>query len=342
MNPTALSKGKQREVLREEEEPDSREEEEEEGSDDSDDSEGLIEDEEARSARRTRPGNFVERNPAQPFQEDDFILLDARIIEEQERLLQQLQSRKRDEAFKLSHQQSHYRPREDEQQAQFRRREEEITRRCAEERRRSVTVSSDSSRWSSTTTNPSASPVTSSVLSNGVLKPPPQYNSASIWGKNLNHMSAWRTGAQAARPSSTKPAQVPARPSSTKPVPFAQSLPPPRPWSVAPHNSASIWEKNLNHMSAWRTGAQAVRPSSTKPAQVVTSSVLSNARLATHRVAFSAPDPIPAPGPGHSHQRSSQYGLFEETRSLGEYGKMGPPFATVIDLLFCSGLWRAG
>lgn len=273
--PSPLSKGKQREVLREEEEPDSREDSEEEGSDDSDDSEGLIEDEEARAARRTRIGKFVERNPAQPFQEDDFILLDARIIEEQERLLQQAQSRKRDEAFKLSHQQSHYRPREDEQQAQFRQREEEIKRRRAEERRRSATVSSDSSRWSGTTTNPSTSPVTSSVLSNGVPKPPPQYNSASIWEKNLNHMSAWRTGAQAARPSSTKPAQVPARPSSTKPVPFAQSLPPPRPWSVAPPHG---------------------RPRTLS---------------ATHQVVpFPAPVPIPTPGPGHSHHRSSS-GLSE-------------------------------
>lgn len=271
--PSPLSRGKQREVLREEEEPDSREDSEEEGSDDSDDSEGLIEDEEARAARRTRAGKFVERNQAQPFQEDDFILLDARIIEEQERLLQQAQNRKRDEAFKLSHQQSHYRPHEDEQQAQFRQREEEIKRRRAEERRRSATVSSDSSRWSGTTTNPSTSPVTSSVLSNGVPKPTPQYTSASIWEKN---MPAWKTGAQAARPPSTKPAQVPVRPSSTRPVPFAQSLPPPRPWSVAPPQG---------------------RPRTLS---------------ATHQVVpFPAPVPIPTPGPGHhSHHRSSS-GLSE-------------------------------
>lgn len=275
--PSPLSRGKQREVLREEEEPESRDDSEEERSDDSDDSEELIEDEEARATRRARTGKFVDRNQGQPLQEDDFILLDARIIEEQERLLQQAQSRKRDEAFKLSHQQSHYRPREDEQQAQFRQREEEIKRRRAEERKRSATVSSDSSRWSGApNSNPSTSPVTSSVLSNGVPKPTPQYNSASIWEKNLNTMSAWRTGPQAARPSSTKPAQVPARPSSTKPVGFAQSLPPARPWSVAPPHG---------------------RPRTLS---------------ATHQVVpFPAPVPIPTPGPGHSHHRSGSSGLSE-------------------------------
>ena len=273
--PSPLSKGKHREVLREEEEPDSRDESEEESSDDSDDSEELIEDGGAGTTRRERAGKFVQRTQTQPFQEDDFILLDARIIEEQERLLQQAQSRKRDEAFKPSHQQSYCRPGDDEQQAQFRQREEEIKRRRAEERRRSATVSSDGGRWSSVPNPSSTSPV-NSILSNGLPKSTPQYSSASIWEKNLNHLSSWRTGAQAARPSSTKPAQAPARPSSTKPVGFAQPLPPARPWSVAPPHG---------------------RPRTLS---------------ATHQVVpFPAPIPIPTPGPGHSHHRSGSSGLSE-------------------------------
>lgn len=269
--PSPLSGGRQREVLREEEEPDSRDDSEEESDDDSDD------DKETRATRRERTGKFAERNQGQPLQDDDFILLDARIIEEQERLLQQAQNRKRDEAFKLSPQQSYYRPREDEQQAQFRQREEEIKRRRAEERKRSATVSSDSSRRSGApNSNASTSPVTSSVLSNGTPKPIPQYNSGSIWEKNLNTMSSWRTGPQAARPSSTMPAQAPARPSSTKPISIAQSLPPARPWSVAPPQG---------------------RPRTLS---------------ATHQVVpFPAPVPIPTPGPGHSHHRSGSSGLAE-------------------------------
>ncbi|KIM42419.1 hypothetical protein M413DRAFT_10547 [Hebeloma cylindrosporum] len=280
--PSPLS-NKQREVLREEDEPESRDDSEEESSGDSEASEELIGDEETLGARRARAGEFAERNQPQPFQEDDFILLDARIVEEQARLLQQAQFRKRDEAFKLGHQQSNYRLREDEQ-AQFRQREEEIKRRRAEERKRSATVSSDSGRWSGAPNpNPSTSPVTPSSLSNGVPKSTPQYNSASIWEKNLNN---WRTSPQAARPSSTKPAQVPARPSSTKPVGFAQSLPPARPWSVAPPWAA----KNAFSYPACGT--------------------------------LSRPGPHPD---SRTRPFASSLGI---QRSLREYGKVGPRFAT--------------
>ena len=226
--PSPLSKRKQRAVLCEEE-PESREGSEEESNHNSDDSEKFIGDEKARAARRARARISVERYQAQPFQEDDFILLDARAIKEREQLLQQAQSRIRDEAFLLCHQQSHYRPREDEQQAQFGQREEGIKRRRAEDRKCSATVSSDN-RWP-----------------NGVPKPTPQYNSASIWEKNLNNIPAWRTEAQPVGPSFTKPAQVPARPSSTKPVGSRFSIPvPPNKIRLRDdHENAQWW---LNHM----------------------------------------------------------------------------------------------
>jgi hypothetical protein len=209
--PSSLSKGKQKEVLRKEEKPESREDSEEE----------RIEDEEY-----------------------DFILLEAMIFEEQVRPLQQPESRKCDEAFKLSQQQSHYRPREDEQQAQFRQCEKEIKRQCAEE---CITVSPFISIWSSPNSKPSTSPVTSSVLSNSVPKPIPQYNDASIWEKKLNSMSARITEAQAARLFSTKPAQVPARPPSTKPVGSRFVIPiPPKKIRLRDDHQNVRWV--LNHM----------------------------------------------------------------------------------------------
>ena len=234
--PSPLSKGKQKEVLREEEKPESRDGSEEESIKDEDDWDWVWGE------------NFVGQNQAQPFSEEyDFICLEAMSFEEQERLLQQPQGRKCDEAFKLSHQQSHYRPREDEQQAQFRQCEEETKRRRAEQRKRSATVSSLISRWSNLNSKPSTSPVTSSVLSNGVPKPTPQYNYASILEKQLSGMSARRTEAQIARPSSIKPVQVPARTPSTKPVVSKFVIPiPPNKIRLRDDHQNAQWM--LNHM----------------------------------------------------------------------------------------------
>jgi len=90
------------------------------------------------------------------------------------------------------------------------------------------------------------SPVTSPTISNGVRKPTPQYNSASIREKDSNNMPAWRTKAQAAQPS-TKPAQVPTRPPSTEPVRSRFGIPiPPNRTRLRDDLQNGQWR--LNHM----------------------------------------------------------------------------------------------